>query len=136
MSKPIVKVYSPKATPEQFLFSDVLSDLPLNVKKPERNLEAELFGDKQVTKVIDEFEKSIGFREPEKPKQNVKWRNIVLCPEDANDRITLNDLMNDKEKYTIIKWSEAWTARSQYKVFIIFTENLADDLKPKEEPKE
>lgn len=136
MAKKTIKAYSPKDTPDQFLFSNVLSDMPSNPKKAERNLEAELFGDKQVAQMLDEYEKSIGFKEQEKPKQNVKWRNIVLCPEDANDRATLNDLMNDKEKYTIIKWSEAWTARSQYKVFIIFTENLDVEVKPKEQPKD
>ncbi len=123
----VVKEYNPKGTPDKQIFGDIMSELPLRKDKAERNLEAELFSGKKMNEIIDEFEKNLGFQQPTPPKANIKYRNIVLTPEDANDRATLNELMNDKEKYQIIKWSEAWTARSQYKVFIVFTEIMPED---------
>lgn len=129
------------ASNEQNLFNelnsdemDSVSDLPLR-KKPVKNLEEELFGKKGVKEVIDEFEKAQGFtgNKPTAPTK-LKYYNKVFNVNRDDDRTLLNTLLNDTAsgRFSIIMWEKNWTVHGDFKLFVIYSENL-DFKKPEED---
>ncbi len=124
------------------IFEDKVSDISL-VKpkagkgaknKPERNLKKELFGKKDVNEVIDAYENSLGYPKKQKQDVNLKYKNKIFTANNAEDTELLNELMNSKDRYTIVMWKDTWTVHGDYKVFIIYAENT--DSKELTEPSE
>lgn len=103
------------------VFKGTITDIPHD-PKPDFDLERQLFSDKRIKDKLDHFEKIKGVKRDPAPNIDTKIKNILLEPEREKDKILLNDLMNNKEQYSIVKWSENWTRTGQYKVFIIYEE--------------
>lgn len=120
---------------ESFIFSEQLSEINAStIPEPTRDLEQELFGKKGIKEVIDVFEQEMGLGKPRETKQNLKYYNRIFCPSADEDQELLNELLNDKDRYRIIMWDKTWTVHGDYRVFVVYSENL--DVKKKDEPSE
>jgi hypothetical protein len=109
---------------DEFIITEAVSDLPLKPRGKDRDIETELFGQKKVKEVIDAFEETIGIKNKHVKAPNVVYKNILLSPGyDEEDRALYNDLLNDIELYRIVKISESWTNRGDFKIFIVYTED-------------
>ena len=120
---------------EDFIFSETLSELPLN-PRTEEQVRKDLFKEFDPEKMVDSFENQLGIKvkTPELPK--LRYKNIMLSPgTDEDDSALLNELMNDHELYQIVNRSHYWTPRGEFKLFIEYTENL-DIKKEREKQKE
>lgn len=116
---------------EPNLFGDIVSDLPRS-NEIERDLEKELFGKKDFqSNVIDAYEQMLGYKDKPAKKTNVKFKSRIFSPGKESEQELLNQLLNDKEKFNIVMWKDTWTAHGDFKVFIIYSENL--EPKEKEE---
>lgn len=114
----------------EFIISGSVSDMKKREKG--RDIETDLFGSKSIKEVIDSFEEQTGIKNKVFIKPKEEFKNILLSPGyDEEDRTLLNQLLNDNEMYRIVKMTESWTARGEFKLFIIYAENL--DLKAKRE---
>lgn len=113
-----------KKAVEDFVINESVSDLPLK-PKASRDLENELFSDKRITKVLDAYEETIGIKNKLPKKTNIVYKNILLSPGyDEEDKALFNELLNDIDLYRIVKMTDNWTARGDYRVFIVYTEDL------------
>lgn len=103
------------------IFKD-LSDLPVSKsQRRERNLQKELFGTRDPDKIIDEFERQLGYpKKDEKP--NYKYKNRIFNANHDVDQELMNELLNDKDKFEIILWKDTWTVHGDFKVFVIYAE--------------
>lgn len=109
---------------ENFIFKDQLSDIT-NSSIPElsdRDLEKELFATKGVTEIIDALEQVKGHGVKTK-KVEARVYNKIFCPNTPEDARLLNQLLNDKE-FEIVMWKDTWTAHGDFRIFIIYKENL------------
>jgi hypothetical protein len=114
------------------IFSDTVSDLKISKIKKDRDLENELFGKKGIQEKIDALEESLGFGKGEKIKsRNLKFHHKLLNPSHDEDEQLLNELLNDKYRFNIIMWKDTWTVHGEYKVFVIYSEDL--DVKKEED---
>lgn len=108
---------------DTFVFKETLSDLSNNAyPEPVRDLETELFGKKGLKEKLDALESTLGYgKENTTPK--IKFHNKIFCPNSEDDRKLLNELLNDP-RFSVVKWEDTWTAHGDYRVFIIYSENL------------
>lgn len=106
---------------DPIIFQGLVSDIALDLNKPVRDVEAELFQKKVPKEDIDRLEQQLGLS-PVIVKLDVKYKNILLNLADEEDKALLNELMNEKEKYNIILWKDSWTQKGDYKLFVIYTE--------------
>jgi len=97
--------------------------------KTDRDLAAELYKKNWQSNSIDSFEKSNGIV-PRTEKPNLRYKNRVFTPGYDEDSKLLNDLMNNP-KFSIIYSKDNWTVDGQYKMFVIYAENM--DYKTPEE---
>lgn len=122
------------------LFKDQISEITdSSIPAPIRDLENELFGKKGQEKIVDAFEKELGFGGRKEVVVNEKIYNRIFCPNVDEDQKLLNTLLNDKTKFRIIMWKDTWTAHGDYRIFIVYSENLdakASKKKDKEEDDE
>lgn len=111
---------------DNFVFREQLSDIQnSSVPEPTRDLEYELFGKKGLKSALDNLEQELGYGKS-KAVPKFKIYNKVFSANDDEDRELMNDLFNDP-KFNIIRWEQTWTVHGDFKVFIIYSENL--DLK-------
>jgi len=113
---------------------DRVSDIPRagRVGRQDKKYESALFGDFEPNKVVDSFEAAIGLNKPEVDKKNIAFRNILLNPGgDEEDSALLNRLLNDTERYHITFMDKTWTPCGDYKMFIVYVDDL--DVKAKRE---
>jgi hypothetical protein len=108
---------------DEFAVGTLVTDMA----KPKKQLPLtadEIFG-ADAAKALDAFENQLGLKQGAKLKApNLLYKNILLSPGfDEEDRTTLNQLLNDRELYSIIRVTDSWTARGDYKIFVIFAEN-------------
>ena len=109
---------------ESFVFSDSLSELPFEPRSEEQ-IRKQLFHGSDPEKLVDAYEEQLGIRAPETPMPKMKVSNIMLSPgTDDDDSTLLNQLYNDTELYQVIEKSAYWTPRGEYKIFVIYSENL------------
>jgi hypothetical protein len=103
-----------------------------------RELQAELLNKFEPSAVIDAFEEAHGTkrRQPEGPKYN--YKNLILEPCKLKDQQMLNELMNNGDKYVIKLYKDSFSARGDYKAFVIYGELIDKDapvpVAKKEEP--
>lgn len=115
------------------IFEDKVSELTLNKrknkgnKKGDRDLKKELFGKKDVNAEIDAYESMLGYPAKKPSEEKVQYKNKIFTPNRDGDSELLNELMNSKDKYRILMWKDTWTAMGDYKVFVIYTENLESE---------
>lgn len=119
---------------ESFVFSDSLSELPFEPRS-EEEVRKQLFHGQDPEKMVDAYEEQLGIRAPEAPMPKMKVSNIMLSPgTDEDDAALLNQLYNDVELYQILEKSPYWTPRGEYKIFVIYSENLdVKELRAKKE---
>lgn len=121
-----MKKLKAKPTPEEiddFAVGELVHDMAK--PKAQKPLTAdEVFGN-DASKAVDAFETQLGLRQGVKLKApNLIYTSRLLSPGyDDEDRDMLNQLLNDRELYQIIKMTDSWTARGDYKMFIIYAEN-------------
>lgn len=119
MAKPNKKPAS--ALPSPAIFSGVPSGIE-KIHIEERDLAAEIFEQKSVKEVIDKFEEAKGILPHKDLKvKPSKKKSVILDLDNKNDKALLEKLMNDP-KYSIIKWSESWTAIGRFRVFVIYSD--------------
>ena len=108
---------------ENFVFREQLSDLATSdFKEPSRDLENELFGKKGLKAGLDALEHELGYA-TKAPVSKTKVYNKIFTPAAEDDQALLNELLNDP-KFQIVKWVDSWTAHGDYRVFVIYTENI------------
>jgi len=121
---------------EEFnLFRDQVSELSIDAfpAPTDRDLEQELFGKKGVKEAIDAYENELGFGKNQRDKKvNRRVYNRIFSPDDDDERKLLDELLNDQERFQIIMMKDTWTVHGNYKVFVIYSENL-DAKKDKKE---
>lgn len=119
----------PENISEPFVFDARVSELnAANYREP-RDLEKELFGKKGSQKFVDNIEQELGIK-PKIDKHRIKFHNRVFSPADPDDGKLLDELYNDP-RYAIVQTKDTWTAFGEYKMFVLYGEDL--DFKPKEE---
>lgn len=94
-------------------------------KVNKRNVEEEIGGSLSSTsKAIDLIEQQAGISTPAHARgAAVKYKTKVLSVTEQKDAKELEILLNSP-KYSIVQYKDTWTALGEYKVFIIFTEQL------------
>ena len=118
---------------DDFIFNEVLSELPLELKG-EDQIESALFKEFKPKEMIDAYERQLGISQPDAPATKLRYKHIMLSPGvDELDAELLDKLMNDSELYQIVNRTQYWTPRGELKIFIEYTENL--DLKKAREGK-
>lgn len=109
---------------ESFVFNDSLSELPFEPRS-EEEIRKSLFNGSDPEKLVDAYEEQLGIKVPSTPTPKIKVNNVMLSPGvDDDDSVLLNQLYNDPELYQILEKSNYWTPRGEYKIFVIYTENL------------
>jgi hypothetical protein len=128
---PNITIAKSKEIIEQMLYPQKMADITIKrgKVKTEEDLRKELFQKLDTKEYIDNFEKQFGGPGPsvEKPTK-VLHKNVLLYPVNENDKELLNSLLNDS-KYTIQYFKDNWTAKGDYRVFVIYTEKVEDDKK-------
>lgn len=104
---------------------DGLSDLTTGDLPPERNLEAELFNKRSVRDLITNVERELGLN-PGKKSKKVKRHACTLAPNREDDGAKLNKIINDDATYRILMWKDTWTVHGDYRVFLIYEEQLEE----------
>lgn len=117
-----------KPTPKGDLsFKGHVSDLPYEAKQ-EVDLAQQLFDQREVKEKIDSFEAAMGRRPADNEKApKVTTKNIILNLDNEKDSKLLNDIMNNKDKYSIIKWNDNWDKAGRFKVFLIYEKYGEDE---------
>lgn len=100
-----------------------ISDKPISKKKKTRNLESELFGDKTPTELVDAFEQQLGYPTPEK-KETVRYKTKLFNINHELDKELLGQLLNDKDRYSIVMWKDTWTVHGDFKIFVIYSDKV------------
>jgi len=121
-----------EATPtEHFDFGHEAADLSITPGK-RRNVRSEVTNKGfDPESVIDAFERSKGIKRPSRnPMPQMKFKNIILDPEQQKDQDMLNELMNNA-KYTIVLWKDTWTMQGSFRVFVIY--GTKDTDKPEDQ---
>lgn len=105
-------------------FSQFTSIAPDLKRSSDRVLPDELNKKSWQTKVIDNFEQSIGIpsggRTPGSPPK-MNYKNRLFEPTYDKDQNLLNELMNSP-KYRIVYLKDNWTPDGSYKIFVIYGE--------------
>lgn len=116
-----------RSVAEQFAFADTIKDLELKPSlTDETAVRKELFGENfDPEKMVDEFEQQLGIKKPQEANiGKVLFKTIMLTPgDDDDDSKLLFQLMNDKELFPHLKEDHYWTARGEYKMFVIYGED-------------
>lgn len=106
------------------MFNDSLSDLPFE-PRTEEEIRSQLFHGSDPEKLVDAYEEQLGIKTASAPTPRFKMNNVMLSPgADDDDSVLLNQLYNDQELYQIVEKSNYWTPRGEYKIFVIYSENL------------
>jgi disulfide oxidoreductase YuzD len=92
-----------------------------------------LFDQRQPQEIIDQMEIAMGLKRPPSSLKNIDLlrKNIILEPDKEADRELLNKLLNETNRYNVIKWDSNWSRDGKLKIFIIYEEYL--DKKVKDE---
>lgn len=104
---------------------DGISDLRPGDLPPERDLEAELFNKRSVRDLVTNVERELGLN-PGKKNKNVKRHVRIVAPGRDDDAEVLGNILNDDAKYRILMWKDTWTVHGDYRIFLIYEEQLED----------
>ncbi len=104
---------------------DTLSDLRSGDVPVERDLEAELFNKRSLRDMVTNMEKELGIS-PGKKAKKARRHAEILAPGRESDGEKLSQILNDDLKYRIIMWKDTWTVHGDYRVFLVYEEQLED----------
>ncbi|RTL07619.1 hypothetical protein EKK58_00160 [Candidatus Dependentiae bacterium] len=104
---------------------DGLSDLRADELPPERDLESELFNKRSIRDLVTNMERELGLT-PGKKGKKVKRHSRIIAPGRDEDAEVLNGILNDDSKYRILMWKDTWTVHGDYRIFLIYEEQLED----------
>lgn len=105
---------------------DGISDLRSSDIPPERDLESELFNKKSIRDLVTNVERELGLNPGAKKAKNVKRHCRIIAPGRDDDAEILNRILNDDTKYRILMWKDTWTVHGDYRLFLIYEEQLED----------
>lgn len=98
-----------------------VSDLPSRAfPEPVGDLEAKLFGKKTIMETINQFEQEIGLSPAKKRLTRIK--SCVIAPSNAEDNQLFEEILNNRERYSIIGSDKTWTVHGDYRLFLIYEE--------------
>jgi disulfide oxidoreductase YuzD len=101
-----------------------ISDLTTGDIPPERDLAAELFNKRSIKDVVANIEKELGLNPQAKKAKNVKRHNVIVSPSRDQDAELLDKILNNDDIYRIIMWKDTWTVHGDYRIFLIYEEQL------------
>lgn len=87
---------------------------------PVADLESKLFGKKTVMATINQFEQEMGLA-PSKKRQT-KIKSCVIAPSNNEDNQLFEEILNNRDKYSIIGSDKTWTVHGDYRLFLIYEE--------------
>lgn len=93
------------------------------------NYLADPFAGKTSKEIVDTLEREMGIKAPIK-KENIKKHVATLAPDDDADKELLELILNNPDRYNINYMDKTWTVRGEYRMFIVYSENL--NVKPNE----
>ena len=105
---------------------DGMSDLSPSDLPPERDLESELFNKRSIRDLVTNIERELGLNPGGKKGKNVKRHNRIIAPGRDEDAEILTQILNDDAKYRILLWKDTWTVHGDYRIFLIYEEQLED----------
>lgn len=108
---------------------DGLSDLRSGELPPERDLESELFNKRSIRDLVTNVERELGLNPNNKKAKNVKRHCKILAPGRDDDAELMDKILNDDGKYRIMMWKDTWTVHGDYRIFLIYEEQLEDKKK-------
>jgi hypothetical protein len=90
-----------------------------------REIEQELFNKNWAKEAIDNFEDRVGIPRAPEPevKPNIQFKHRTFQMEYTKDQELFNELLNSP-KYKILSMKETWTMSGDYRMFIIYSDNL------------
>lgn len=107
------------------MFSD-LSEMRRGDLQEPRDLESELFNKKSIRDMVVSFEAELGINPGKKNKKSIKRHAEVLAPGKDDDAIKLSSILNEDEKYRVLMWKDTWTVHGDYRVFLVYEEQLEE----------
>lgn len=105
------------------LFSSTLSEIRDSDIPEPRDLESELFNKKSIREMVTNFEKELGLA-PGKKGKTVRRHAEILSPAKEEDGEKLSSILNDDGKYRIVMWKDTWTVHGEFRVFLVYEENI------------
>lgn len=102
--------------------SDLEKVFPKDAKDPKGDADRPpIFDQRSPNQIVDAMEEELGIRK-RVPRYTFVTKNKIFRPTLESDRDLLNKLMNETDKYNVVRWSENWDRNGEMKIFVIYQE--------------